>query len=96
MGENRILDDLKASFAQAMDDSIFSVTENIDHGAMVLIESSGPVYINQQTRDRLKALGPLAYAIAVKRLIPDVAQPLNVDERPINGVKTVKSSARPA
>jgi len=96
MGENRIVDDLKESLAQAMDDSIFSVTENTGHGAMVLIESSGQVYINQQTRDRLKALGPLAYAIAVKRLIADIAQPLNVGERPINGVKTVKSSARPA
>src|SRR6266436_5462496 len=56
-----VLDELKSSLAHDNDDYIFAVTENSGHVAMVLIEQSGEVYINEQARDKLKALWPAAY-----------------------------------
>ena len=56
-----LLDELKASLAADQDDYIFAVTENSGHVAMVLIEKSGQVYINEQAREKLQALWPVAY-----------------------------------
>jgi len=84
-----LLDELKASLAKDKDDYIFTVTENRGHVAMVLIEKSGQVYINEQARERLKALWPAAYESNMKRLIPDFAKQLHEGELPINGVKVV-------
>jgi len=85
-----VVDDLKFSLARDKDDYIFSVTENTGHVAMVLIERSGKVYINEQARDRLKALWPAAYERNMENLIPAFAKQLYAGELPINGVKTVE------
>jgi hypothetical protein len=82
-----VLDELKSSLAHDQDDYIFAVTENSGHVAMVLIEQSGHVYINEQARDKLKALWPAAYESNMKQLIPVFAQQLNEGALPINGVK---------
>jgi hypothetical protein len=82
-----ILDELKSSLAQDKDDYIFAVTKNSGHVAMVLIEKSGHVYINEQAREKLKALWPAAYESNMKKLIPVFAKQLNEGELPINGVK---------
>ncbi len=87
-----ILDDLKYSMTRDKDEYIFVVTENRGHVAMVLIEKSGHVHINEQARNKLKALWPAAYESNMKKLIPVFAKQLNRGELPINGVKTVKSS----
>lgn len=87
-----LLGELKSSMAKDKDDYIFAVTENGGDVAMVLIEKSGQVHINEQARERLKALWPAAYESNMKSLIPAFAEQLNEGEIPVNGVKTVRTS----
>ena len=87
-----LLDELKSSMAIDKDDYIFAVTENNGDVAMVLIERSGQVHINEQAREKLKAFWPAAYESNMKKLIPAFAKQLNKGEIPINGVKVVRSS----
>lgn len=82
-----MIDDLKLSMKRDKDDYIFSVTENTGHIAMVLIDKSGEVYINERAREKLQRLWRSAYQSNLKRLIPDFAQQLSKNELPINGVK---------
>jgi hypothetical protein len=89
--EERV-DELKASLAADNDDYIFAVTENSGHVAMVLIEQSGQVHINEQAREKLQALWPATYASNMQQLIPVFAQQLHEGALPINGVKTVGQS----
>ena len=46
-----ILDDLKLSMKKDKDDYIFTVTENRGHVAMLLVEKSGMIYINELARE---------------------------------------------
>lgn len=85
-----LLDELKSSLTEDKDDYIFAVTENSGHVAMVLIERSGQVHINEQAREKLQALWPAAYESNIKNLIPAFAKQLNEGELAINGVKTVR------
>lgn len=87
-----LLDELTSSLATDQDDYIFSVTENSGHVAMVLIEKSGHVYINEQAREKLQALWPGAYTSNMQTLIPAFARQLHQGELPINGVKMVGQS----
>lgn len=87
-----LLDELKLSLAKDNDDYIFAVTENSGHVAMVLIEKSGQVHINERAREKLKVLWPAAYESNMEKLIPAFAKQLNEGEIPVNGVKTVGSS----
>jgi len=87
-----MLDELKSSMAQDKDDYIFAVTENHGDVAMVLIEKSGHVHIDERARERLKALWPAAYERNMRTLIPAFAAQLSGGEIPINGVKTVRTS----
>jgi len=84
-----LLDELNSSMTEDNDDYIFAVTENGGDVAMVLIEKSGQAHINEQARERLKALWPAAYESNMRMLIPAFAEELNEGEIPINGVKTV-------
>ncbi|CAA9356672.1 MAG: hypothetical protein AVDCRST_MAG93-7390, partial [uncultured Chloroflexia bacterium] len=81
------------SMVHDKDDYIFAVTENSGHVAMVLIEQSGQVHVNELARNKLRALWPAAYESNMKKLIPVFAKQLNRGEIPINGVKTVKPSS---
>ena len=54
-----LLDELQSSLAADRDDYIFAVTENSGHVAMVLIEKSGHVYINEQAREKLQVLSQI-------------------------------------
>lgn len=85
-----LLDELKSSLTEDKDDYIFAVTENSGHVAMVLIERSGQVHINEQAREKLQALWPAAYESNIKNLIPAFAKQLSEGELAINGVKTVR------
>lgn len=87
-----MLDELKSSMTQDKDDYIFAVTENDGDVAMVLIEKSGQGHINEQARERLKAMWPAAYESNMKKLIPAFAEQLSEGEIPVNGVKTVRTS----
>jgi hypothetical protein len=82
------LDDLQSSLTADQDDYIFTVTENNGDVAMVLIEKSGQVYINEHARERLQALWPVGYTGNMKNFIPSFARQLSRGELPITGVKT--------
>ena len=82
-----VVDELKRSLVHDNDDYIFAVTENRGHVAMVLIEKTGHLHINEQAREKLKALWPAAYESNMNTLIPAFAQQLHEGELPINGVK---------
>jgi hypothetical protein len=84
------LDELKLSMKRDKDDYIFTVTENRGHVAMMLVEKSGEVYVNEQARARLKTLWNTAYENNMKKLIPDFAQQLHENTLPINGVKVAR------
>jgi hypothetical protein len=84
-----LVDELRVSLIEDHDDFIFAVTENRGHVAMMLIEQSGDVYINERARDRLRVFWPATYASNMKRLTPAFARQLHAGELPINGVKTV-------
>src|SRR4030095_17097694 len=56
-----LVDELTSSLVADQDDYIFAVTENSEHVAMVLIEKSGQVHINEQAREKLRALWPATY-----------------------------------
>ena len=86
-----VVNELKHSLTQDNDDYIFTVTENRGHVAMVLIEKTGAVHINEQARDKLKVFWPAAYESNMNKLIPAFAQQLHAGELPINGVKTARS-----
>lgn len=66
------------------------MTENWGHVAMLLVEKSGEVYINEEARERLKTLWPAAYETNMKNLIPAFAQELYEGELPLNGVKVTQ------
>src|SRR5919106_2078632 len=72
-----LLDELQSSLAADQDDYIFAVTENSGHVAMVLMEKSGQVYINEQAREKLQTLWPVAYTSNMKTLIPAFARQLH-------------------
>ena len=84
-----LLDDLKSSLIKDRDEFIFAITENNNDVAMVLIEKSGEVYINELARNKLKDLWSSAYLHNINKLIPAFAKQLNDGEIPINGVKTI-------
>lgn len=87
-----ILGDLISSMNNDKDDYIFAVTENSGDIAMILIEKSKRVYINEDAKDKLKSLWPIAYESNIKQLIPMFAKQLSEGEIPINGVKTALSA----
>lgn len=86
---DELVDDLKQSMHNDKDDYIFSVIENNGHVAMVLIEKSGQVHVNEQAREKLKTFWPAAYKSNMQKLIPAFARQLNEGEIPVNGVKQV-------
>ena len=84
-----LLDEWKSSMAEDKDDFIFAVTENSGYVAMVLIEKAGELHINEEARERLKALWPAAYESNMKKLIPAFAKQLKEGEIAVSGVKIV-------
>ena len=81
------LNEFKLSLEPDQDDYIFVVTENRGHIAMVVIDKSGQVYINEQVRDKLRTVWHDAYDRNMRILIPALARQLPNGELPINGVK---------
>lgn len=90
--EEEDLEDLKASLVEDDDDYLFAVTENTGDVAMVLIEKSGQVHVNEHAREKLKELWQSAYKRNLKLMIPDYAKQLSAGELPISGVKIARSS----
>ena len=90
-----LLDKLMASMIADNDDFLFVVTTHKNdltgklNCAMLLIEKSEAVHINEFARDRLKALWEDAYVENIEKLIPFFARQLHEGDLPINGVKMV-------
>ncbi|MGZ5012241.1 MAG: hypothetical protein ACXV74_14900 [Methylobacter sp.] len=84
------LKEWESSMVKDKDDFIFAITENKGDIAMVMIEKSGQIYINEGARERLKALWPVAYESNMKKLIPNFAKELSKGEITPTGVKIVK------
>lgn len=90
-----LLDELKASMLEDDDDSIFALTvhkndETLKYDtAMVLIEKSGEVHINEAAKAKLKEIWIGSYGVNMRKLLPEFIEQLNEGEIPINGIKTV-------
>ena len=87
----------KASMWRDRDEFLFvvdvrtnTVTRQIN-AALLLLEPSGAIFINEQARDRLKALWGEAYAPNMQTLIPSFAEQLNEGVLPVHGVKSTSS-----
>jgi hypothetical protein len=89
-----LLDELKLSLIKDRDEFIFAVTENNNDVAMVLIEKSGEIYINELAREKLKDLWHGAYLENMKKLIPTFAKQLKNAEIPINGVQSCLTQSK--
>lgn len=81
------LDDFRQSMEEDNDDYFFAITENKGHVAMVLIDGTGTVSINEKAREKLKEYWPAAYESNLKRLIPEFARELSRGMIPITGIK---------
>ena len=90
-----LMDELLESLIADKDDYLFALTKHKnditgnEDTAMVLIEPTGTVYINEVARDKLKEVWENNYERNIKQLIPDFAKQLYSGEIPINGIKTV-------
>jgi hypothetical protein len=88
-----LLDEFKESVIEDKDDFLFAVTTHKnditgnEDTAMVLIDKSGEVHINESAWDKLKDEWKGAYERNIKKLIPDFAKQLYEGEIPINGIK---------
>ena len=84
-----LVEELKKSLTEDNDDFIFSVTEHSGDVAMLLIEPSGKVYINETARNRLKRHWKKAYKNNILKLIPGFVKELKNGRIAVNGVKIV-------
>ncbi len=89
-----LISEFTASLIQDNDEFLFVTTVRINDvtgeydTAMVLIDKSGKVYINEVAQFKLKELWIHSYEFNIKNLIPTFAKQLKRDQLPINGVKT--------
>lgn len=84
------IDYWKASMLKDNDDYVFVVDENRGDVAMIVIEKSGEVHINEKARDRLQEImvGEV-YAKNMTMLIPMFAIQLKSGNLAFNGMKMV-------
>ena len=82
------LDDLRESLAEDDDDYLFVITENNNDVAMLLLEKSGTLFINEAAREKLKEYWQDAYVTNIQDMIPTISQELADNELVVNGVKT--------
>ena len=91
------IDYWKQSMIRDQDDFLFVVavhTNDVDYkydAALLLMEKSGEIYVNEPARERLKALWGKVYSSNMKKLIPTFAQQLKQGELPVMGVKMVET-----
>jgi len=69
------------------DEYFFAVTENTNDVAMLLIDESDKVHINEDARALLKKLWQSAYRKNLQLLIPDMARELGAGHLYVAGVK---------
>jgi vacuolar-type H+-ATPase subunit E/Vma4 len=81
------LEDFKKSMQRDNDEFLFVVTENNNEVAMVLIEKTGEIHINEKAREKLKEIWSDNYQKNLLFLIPQFAEDLQSGNLAVNGVK---------
>ena len=66
---------------------VFVVNENDGYVAMVLITKEDELFINEEARDKLKAIWEGAYISNIEKLMPLFVDQLSKDILPVNGLK---------
>jgi fructose 1,6-bisphosphatase len=90
-----LLDFLKESLRQSNDNAIFAVVvhkndETRKHDtAMVLIEKSGKVHINEAAKKKLQDIWKDSYSANIRSMLPDFVEQLTVGAIPMECVKAV-------
>jgi len=85
----------KASMRRDRDDFLFVVDVRMNdvtrqpNAALLLLEPSGAISINERARDRLEALWGEAYGPNMQTLIPSFAEQLNEGVLPVHGVQSL-------
>jgi hypothetical protein len=83
------LDYFKESMREDNDEFLFVVTEHTNDVAMLLIEKTGEVHINEEAREKLKEIWPDTYQETMRFLIPNMAEQLHNDNLAVHGVQVV-------
>jgi hypothetical protein len=90
------IDDWTGSMLRSRDEYLFVVDvhmSNVTHqpkAAMLVLESTGTISVNEAARDRMRVLWKDAYAPNMRKLIPSFAEQLKAGELPVHGVKTLR------
>ena len=84
-----VRDELFSSLKRDKEDYLFTVTVTRGDVAMLLIEKSGEVYVNEEAREKLKEYWPAAYESNLKTFIPSFAKDLQNNLLPQTGVIVV-------
>ena len=84
------LDYFKESMRKDNDEFLFVVTEHTNDVAMLLIEKTGEVHINEAAREKLKELWGDAYLGNMRMLIPEFAKQLHQGDLAVNGMKIAR------
>jgi hypothetical protein len=83
------VDDFRQSLFDDQDEFLFSVTEHSGDVAMMLIERTGEVYVNEDAKEKLKEAWQSAYISNLNKLLPTIAEQLGAGSIPYHGVKFV-------
>ena len=81
------LEELADHLVEVEGDYLFMLTENNGYMAMVLLENTGAVHINEKARDRLRALWPKTYTTNLQQVIPFFAKQLHAGGRPLFSIE---------
>lgn len=82
------IEDFQQSLIDDQDEYLFAVIEDSGNVAMMLIERTGEIHMNEQAKAKLKEAWQSAYVSNLNKLLPIFAEQLDVGEIPYNGVKT--------
>jgi hypothetical protein len=91
------IDYWKQSMIRDQDEFLFVAavhTNDVDHkydAALLLMEKSGEIYVNEPARERLKELWGKVYSSNMRKFIPLFAQQLKQGDLAVMGVKVVET-----
>jgi len=84
------VDENRKSLIEDQDDFMFLLTENGGHVAMLLLDQSGEVYINETARDWLIDRWRKAYKPNILKLMPYYLNELKQGRIVVQGIKMMK------
>lgn len=84
------VDEHRKSLIEDQDDFMFTITEHDGHVAMMLLDQSGEVYINEAARDWLIDRWGKAYKPNILKLMPYYLSELKQGRIPVQGIKMMK------